>query len=424
MTKLATNVLLDGGNVLNCTSVRAHFAQERFRQWKLSMCLVLVPISLVYATNGMRIIGVGPIQRSMGGANVALPLDSSVSLSNPAALIELDRRLDIAVTYLDPDVGYKATSNSGMVTRNNAFISSDKSSCVIPAVGMTLPVSERYTLGFGVYGVCGMGVDYPSNLYHNVTYTEYQLMKFAPAIARRLNEKLSIGVALNLDYATMEFKAGSPLEQPHNDGEAFGLGVTVGTMYELNDYLALGLAYESKQSFSDFRFNTPVGTDKLRLDQPQTLTCGLAIKPVDRLRVAFDISWIDWPQTVGKNLPAYTQNRSGATAWNMNWDEQWVYKLGFEYDLNVKTELRLGYNYAKNPLDSSRAFETIAFPAIAEHHITGGLARKLTNKLILNLGAMYAPDVSFKAANSNQLIDTATTRMSQYSVDIGITYLF
>jgi long-chain fatty acid transport protein len=372
----------------------------------------------------MKVIGIGPVQQSMGGANVALPLDSAVSVTNPAAMVKLDKRADISTTFFDPHVSYKATSNSGMVTNNGVSISSDMSPCYIPAFGITLPLSSRYTFGLGAYGICGMGVDYPSNLYHNVTYTKYQFMKFAPAIAHRLNSKISVGAALNLDYATMEFNAGSTLEQPHNNGEAFGIGATIGTMYEFTDTIALGLAYESKQSFSDFRFNTPSGTDKLCLNQPQNLTIGLALRTTSRLRMAFDFSWIDWPQTVGKNQPAYTQNRSGATAWNMSWDEQFVYKLGLEYDLNQKTKLRFGYNYAKNPLDSSRAFENIAFPAIAEHHITGGLAINLTKKLILNLGVIYAPEVSFKTANANQFIDNATTEMYQYSVDVSISYLF
>lgn len=396
----------------------------RTQKLVFSLCLIFVLNSPVLATNGMRVIGFGPVQRAMGGASVALPLDSAVTLSNPAALTELDRRLDIGATYFDPKVRYKATSNAAMVTRNNLYIDSDTSPCIMPAAGVTLPVNDKFTFGFGAYGVCGMGVDYPSNLYHNVTYTEYQLMKFAPAIACRLNNNLSIGAALNLNYAMMEFNAGSPLEQPHKDGKAPGIGVTIGTLYKISEIVNLGLAYESKQSFYDFRFSTPGGRDKLRLNQPQSLTCGLGIKPTEKLRMAFDVSWIDWPQTVGKNLPAYTKNRSGATAWNMNWDEQFVYKLGLEYDLNNKTKLRLGYNYARNPLDSGRAFENIAFPAIAEHHITGGSAVNLTDKLILNLGIVYAPKVSFHTANANQFINSAKTEMSQYSVEVGLAYIF
>jgi long-chain fatty acid transport protein len=394
------------------------------KQFIFCSCLVLVLISRVHATNGMRVIGVGPVQRSMGGASTALPLDSAVSLTNPAALIELDRRLDISATFFDPHVRYRAYSAGGMVTKNNTFINSDMSPCYIPAVGVTLPVNKAATFGLGTYGVCGMGVKYPSNLYNNVTYTKYHYMKLTPAMAYRLNEKSSVGAAFNLGYAMMEFNAGSPAEKPHNDGDALGLGFTIGTLYQFNDTIALGLAYESKQSFSDFEFSTSSGTDKLRLNQPQSLTVGLAVKPAKRLRMAFDVEWIDWPQTVGKNMPRYTKNSSGATPWNMNWDEQLIYKLGFEYDLNKSAKVRFGYNYARNPLDSSRAFENISFPAIAEHHITGGLAIQLNDKKILNIGAMYAPQVSLHTANANQFIDSAKTQMYQYSIDVGITCMF
>lgn len=389
----------------------------------MSIILGLMLSSAALATNGMRVIGIGPVQRAMGGVNAALALDSAVSLTNPAGLMELDRRTDVSVTYFVPRVRYKATSTTSMVTQNDTFFTSEMGPCYLPAVGMTRPVNTGSTLGFGVYGVCGMGVQYPSNLYHNVTYTEYQMMTCSPAWAHRLNDRASMGLALKLDYALMEFNAGSPAQQAHNDGEAFGLGVTIGTVYRLCEDVTLGLAYESKQDFSDFEFVTAAGTDKLNLNLPQSLTIGVGLRPSKRLRMAFDVSWIDWPQTMGENQPPYTLNSSGAMPWSMNWDEQWVYKFGLEYDLNPKTQVRLGYNYAKAPLDASRAFETIAFPAIAEQHVTGGLALHLSDTLILHLGAMVAPKVTFETANTNQFIDRAVTEMSQYAVDVGMTFM-
>lgn len=392
----------------------------------IMVCLHVVAIlaSTAKATNGMKTIGIGPVQRSMGGANVGLPLDSAVTITNPAGMTKLSKRFDISVTYFDCDVNYKAHSIAGMITSDNIRISSDTDSCIIPGLGVIWPVNDKVTLGVGAYGVCGMGVDYRKNLYNNITYTDYQFMKIAPGLAYKLSDKLSLGAALNLDYAMMDFEAGSVAEVAHNDGEAYGLGFTVGALYEATDELSFGFAYESKQYFSDFRFNTVSGTDKLDFDQPQSITLGLGIKPSSKFRLAFDVSWIDWPQTNGENKPVYTKNSSGAAAWNLNWDQQLVYKVGVEYDLNEKVALRAGYNYGKSPLDSSRAFENISFPAIAEHHITAGMGIKLTEKLTLNLGFMYAPKVSLRTANSAQFIDTATTEMSQYAVDVGLAYKF
>ncbi|MCJ7729136.1 MAG: TonB-dependent receptor [Sedimentisphaerales bacterium] len=385
---------------------------------------VLAITGSAYGTNGMRVIGVGPIQRSMGGASVALPLDAATTITNPAGLSELQKRLDIGATYFSPDVSYKAHSNFGMITNDNSTVSSDTGGCTMPSIGLALPIDEIWSFGLGAYGVCGMGVDYKSNLYNNITYTEYGFMKIAPAIAQRFGERLSLGVALNLDCAQMEYEAGTTSEVSHNNGKEYGLGFTAGAIYKLTDTVTLGLAYESKQAFSDFEFNTTGGKDKLSLDQPQNITLGVGLRPAERVRIAFDVAWIDWPQTIGKNKPVYSKNSSGAAPWNMNWDEQYVYKVGLEYDLSEKVKLRAGYNYGKNPLDSSRAFENISFPAIAEHHITAGAGIMLKKNLALNIGFMYAPRVSFDTGNSAQYIDSATTKMSQYSIDIGLSYTF
>jgi len=386
------------------------------------MCLLAAFVSEAAATNGMRVIGTGPIQRSMGGANVGLPLDSAVTITNPAGLLKLDGRLDIGATYFDCQVRYKAHSNGGMITHDNTAISSDSSPCIIPAFGAVLPLGDRVTFGFGAYGQSGMGVDYKNNLYRNKTYTKYQLMKFSPAIAYSVSNKLSLGAALNCDYATMEFEAGTINQVAHDDGKAYGIGLTVGAHYEATNRLSLGFAYESKQHFTEFRFDTSGGRDKMDFDQPQSVTLGLGLKPCNTLRVAFDVSWIDWPQTNGKNKPVYTKNGSGAATWNLSWDEQYVYKLGAEYDFDETITLRAGYNYGRNPLDSSRAFENIAFPAIAEHHITAGVGIRLKEDLEINLGFMYAPKVSLDTANSAQFIDAAKTEMSQYSVSMGLAY--
>ena len=110
--------------------------------------------------------------------------------------------------------------------------------------------------------------------------------------------------------------------------------------------------------------------------------------------------------------------------WNMDWNEQFVYKFGLEYDLNTQITLRAGYNYGKNPLESDRAFEVLAFPAVTEQHFTLGGAYTLDDNWRLNLGVMYSPSSEIDTANSDQIIDSAKTEMKQYSVDFGFSYIF
>ena len=104
------------------------------------------------ATNGMKMMGNGPVQRSMGGAAVGLPLDAATTITNPAGMARLDKRLDLGVTYFSPRVSYKATSNSGMVTTNGAKMKSDTSASFIPGLGQ---VALEGTTNFSEFFSCG-----------------------------------------------------------------------------------------------------------------------------------------------------------------------------------------------------------------------------------------------------------------------------
>ncbi|MCF8056221.1 MAG: outer membrane protein transport protein [Desulfocapsa sp.] len=388
----------------------------------LPTIIVLLHVPLANATNGMKIIGIGQVQRAMGGANIALPLDAACTITNPAGLRAAGKRIDLGLTYFVPDVSYRA---SGAVAYQNAEITSNSPLIFIPALGYIYPLSKSITLGIGLYGTSGMGVDYDMNLYGNITETKYAFMKLAPAVSYTFNNGLSIGFSPNIDYALMDFEAGSPDQVAHEDGKAIGLGYTLGVHYPLSEHFNLGLAYESKQYFEDFKFDVDSGEDKLQFHQPQNLAAGIAYMPSSSLRFAFDLVWIDWPQSNGKNKPVYTENASGAIAWNLDWNEQFVYKFGLEYDLNQKITLRAGYNYGKNPLEPERAFENLAFPAVTEQHFTLGGAYGLDDNWRLNFGLMYSPTSAVDTANfTEQYIASANTEMKQYSLDFGFSYSF
>jgi long-chain fatty acid transport protein len=372
------------------------------------------------ATNGMRMIGFGPVQDSMGGVSVGLPLDAASILTNPAGMSVLPGRIDFGASYFKPSVDYKATGGA-----NGAEIDSDRGGSPVPAFGLIVPLSDKFKFGVGAYGVAGMGVDYPANLYGSVTCTSYSQMRFAPALSYKINDIVSVGAALNVMYATMEFNAASAFSQlPHMGASSLGYGATIGVLVKPTDMIQIGLAYETKSFFQDFSFNTSAGEDKIEFDQPEIATIGIGIKPVKDLLIGFDIEWINWSETNGQNLPKYTTNSSSAMPWNLNWNDQFVYKLGVQYTVNPTVVLRAGYNYGKMPLDSNRAFENIAFPAVSEHHFTAGMGINFNKQFTLNIGGMYSPSAKIDGSNMTQGISSYDTEMSQYSLDMGVTYTF
>jgi long-chain fatty acid transport protein len=396
------------------------------------------------ATNGMRMIGFGPVQGSMGGVGVGATLDGSALASNPAGLIGLGQRLDLAVGYFKPTVSHEATGTpTGMsapnppslIAHDGETIDSTRGGSPIPAIAYVQPIGDRLAAGVGLFAVSGMGVDYPTNIYLSKALTSYLNARLAPGVAYRVTDTFSVGLAVNLMLAQMEYDVAGSLppamggQAKHGPASSFGYGATLGVKWSPVPVLTLGAAYETKSQFQDFEFDVPGGKDKLRFDQPQVATLGVSVRPAESLLVAADVEWIDWSDTMGKNLPRYTQSQPGTMPFDMGWKDQWVLKLGIQVTPVRGFDLRAGYNYGKTPLDPSRAFENLVFPAVAEHHFTAGIQYALGAGWSVLLSGMVSPEAKLSGANAGpppggQMIAAYTTKMSQVQVDLGAVYRF
>jgi long-chain fatty acid transport protein len=415
---------------------------------RLLTALLLVAFATpALATNGMRMIGFSPTQNGMGGVGVGATLDGGTVLTNPAGMSELGRRVDLSVTWFQPTVEYTATGAAPGFASNGVTLTSDRGGSAVPNLGVIIPLGSGFTAGVGAFGVGGMGVDYAAGLYSGVTLTSYQNLRIAPAIAYKANDLFSAGVTLNVSWAQMEYDVASGFGQvPHDAASSFGYGATFGVKLTPMKDLTFGVAYEIKNDFADFEFTIPShavpdglggqvtvpgGTDKLAFDQPAVASVGIAYRAIPALLLALDVQWINWSAVMGKNQPTYTNDTqlTGALPFDMRWDDQVVYKIGAELEVAPTFKVRAGFDYAKNPLDPSRAFENIAFPAVAESHVTLGLGWDATETLAVNAGAMYSPTATVSGANGalppgGQGLTAYSTSMSQYSVDLGLGWKF
>jgi long-chain fatty acid transport protein len=409
----------------------------------LAIAAVAALASPALATNGMRMIGFSPTQNAMGGTGVGATLDSGAVLTNPAGMTELGHRFDASLTWFQPTVEYTASSADPVnfpVANDGVKYTSNRGGSVIPNLGYVLPFAKDFAFGLGAFGVGGMGVDYDPGLYGGRTLTSYMNLRIAPAIAWKANEMFSVGLALNASVAQMEYDVAAGFGQvPHDTATSFGYGATLGVKITPMKDLTFGLAYETKSDFQDFEFtipphtgftpggpvNFPGGTDTLAFDQPAVASVGVAYRAMPALLLAFDVQWINWSDVMGANKPKYTNdtNLTGALPFNMSWDDQMVYKFGVEFAATETLKVRAGYDYGKNPLDPNRAFENIAFPAVAESHITLGLGYDFNKAWGLQVGGMYSPKTTVKGSNAaEQGIGAYETSMSQYSIDVGVSW--
>jgi len=395
------------------------------------------------ATNGMRMIGFGPVQGSMGGVGVGATLDGNALVSNPAGIADLGQRLDLAIGYFKPTVSHQATGTptgmtapypASMIAHDGQTVDSTRGGSPIPALTYVQPLGHGLSAGVGLVAVSGMGVDYPVNLYLSKALTSYLNARLAPAVAWKPSELVSVGLALNAMMAQMEYDVAGSLpasmggQAKHKTATSFGYGATLGVQVTPVKALTLGAAYETRSTFQDFSFDVPGGKDKLEFDQPQVATVGASVRPLDGLLLAADLEWIDWASTMGKGKPRYAESQPTTMPFNMGWKDQWVVKLGVQVTPMQGLDLRAGYNYGKMPLSRERAFENLVFPAVSEQHYTAGASWALSPRWAVLVAGMYSPVAKLSGASPGpapgQMIDAYTTKMSQYQVDLGTSVKF
>lgn len=157
------------------------------------------------------------------------------------------------------------------------------------------------------------------------------------------------------------------------------------------------------------------------------VTAGASWQVIPMVLVAADFQSINWSKTNGPNQPVFVSDtrQTGSMPFNLSWKDQVVYKVGVQVQPMPELKVRAGWNYGKNPLDKSRAFENIAFPAIAEHHVSLGAGYVVMPGLEINAGATYAPKVTISGENAaEQGIAAYSTSMSQIAIDVGAAWKF
>ena len=172
--------------------------------WPVVPLLLSLPLTESNAlAQGVVRDSVGPISSGRGGTNIAHFDNLGIILDNPAGLANIREfeRFDFGLDFLATDLDYKDPLNNadGEVTP-----------LPLPQFGYARKFAkERLTFGFGVFAPAGFGAHYDLRhaLYGNREYTSLgALIKILPALAWKIDERLSVGgtFGLAISHAQLE----------------------------------------------------------------------------------------------------------------------------------------------------------------------------------------------------------------------------
>src|SRR5947199_101967 len=227
----------------------------------LLAAVLLLATPAVWAGNGHNLHGIGAVNSSMGGAGVALPIDTLGGLLlNPALAVGMEgshfafsaeynqakNAVESTVTVPTPGGPIKISGRT-----NEA---GDRS--LIPAFGFVHhDRGSNFAYGIGFLGLAGFGADYPQDPTNPIlapqprgfgrVYSNYQLLKVPTVLSWQLSDTFSFGLSLNAAYATLTANpagfatpdcsgpAGPCFVPSVNADSARGYGAGRGTSYNL-----------------------------------------------------------------------------------------------------------------------------------------------------------------------------------------------
>ena len=365
---------------------------------KLSKLLVALAASGIatsaFATNGDNLIGLGAQARALGGTGTAAFFGSENALTNPALLAKSKgTEFTFGGTLFMPDV--KADTN---VAGAAASQTSEADLSLIPEVSLSNRINDKWTLGIGMYGSAGMGVDYRDTPGLFLGYTNLQMMKFAPTAAYNGNG-FGLGIAPVIQYGALDINYTDPFGNNVGSGTSsdIGFGFNIGGYFDVSKDLTLGLSYQSAIDMEyDRQITTAAGGFNLtgftdHLEQPAEIKAGVAYTTGPWM-ITGDYKQIKWGDAKGYK--------------DFNWEDQDVFGLGVKYTGNGYW-VGVGYNYGEDPIKVLPSEQTMTgyrnqainmfnnhfFPGIVESHFTAGGGITIGKNTTLDMAVVYADEV-------------------------------
>jgi len=391
--------------------------------------LSLITSSALHATNGDHLIATGAKARAMGGTSIGIAQGAESGLSNPALITSVNgTEIAFGGTLFMPTI----TTQMSLPTNPNYTSNAKKS--MIPEVSIAHKINANWSIGVGMWGTAGMGVDYRDATFTPATgqmgnfqmVTNLQLMQFGVPIAYK-TAGLSMAITPILQYGNLDiqysavnpvtkasFSSGTGISQDfafgYNLGLAYDLssqgiqGLTVGALYKS----AIKMNYKGQLSKAMTGFGKPGFSDTL--EQPAEMGVGFSYVSGEHT-IAFDYKKIQWSKAQGYK--------------DFGWKDQNVYALGYKYTQD-NYSISAGYNYAKSPISegSDPVFNTLnilGFPGTAKQHYTLGGSYKVSEAFSVDLAYVYSPKAS-DTFTTTAVGAPITTTHKESSVSFQLVY--
>ena len=349
----------------------------------------------------------GPVNRSMGGASAAAPLDAIGSLYwNPATMRGLERSelgFGMDLVYSNHSVSSSVGPFTGTTESENGFFP-------VPTVGWVHHLEERpVSLGLFVGGVAGFKTTLIADAANPIlapppiglgrVSSEASFLQLAPTLAVSLSDRLSIAAGPIVTVGELEVEP-FIFDSPNADGRYpsgrasryhWGGGAQIGAYFISGD-MHWGVSLKTPTWMEEFRFFSQDAAGNPRvlhanIDLPMILSVGTAYSGIADWEFAADVRYFDYKNTQGFGDPAVF-SPTGALG-GLDWSSVIAVALGAQRRLTERLYLRGGYTFNQSPIKNSEAMFNLAAPLFYQHMLSTGASWMLSDAITVNLAYSY-----------------------------------
>ncbi len=370
---------------------------------------------------GLVLPGAGPVNRAMGGASTALPIEIGGSYWNPALIGTFDRNqallgseLMIPSTHIQTSLPAGAINGTFPPQNRYGQVRSDSGVTPNLATGLSFKLKDDspYTVGMLIAGFVGGNVNYngsytaplltprqpPAYFGVGPIYSNASMLAIMPMVSRQFGERLFVGAGPVVTTLTQSL---DPAFFAPGPKDAFGLttfpaathgrtywggGFQFGLLYEVDEAWNVGFSYKSPvwQERWSYNSSTPdLQPRRIALDAqiPAIYSWGVAYKGIERLLVDVDFRYFDYA-----NADLFgTKIADGG----LNWRSVFAVATGAKYQLNDRVALLAGYIYNQNPIRDQTTLFNVQLPAIVTNTLSLGVTMALTEDISMTAGWVH-----------------------------------
>ncbi len=398
------------------------------------LLLSSILLSMTVFAGGYQVRLQGNKQNGMGLVGTSLNMGSSSIFYNPGALSLMKDRLhfELGASGVMANIDFqKAGTNSNWQTENPV-----STPFYVYGAGK---VNDMITVGVGVYTPYGSTAKWADDWAGNLLIQNISLSAIfiQPTISFNFSDKFGIGAGFIMAIGNVEINKGlnyGANSSAKLNGSTTSYGFNIGAFYKATEKLSLGIDYRSKimmkMEGGDATFTIPSALSTTippsnkfdaELPLPANLDFSIAYQATDKLLLAFELDWVMWGTYEKLEFTFEEQGALLNSSNPRNYKDTFIPRIGAQYALNEKFNLRAGMYYDQSPTDEMYFTpETVSLNTFA---YTLGLSFMPNQKLSIDASFLQL----FGQKSEKEYIPdnfSGTYQAITYIPGIGVSYKF